>query len=122
VQLVTPWIHQREAATSILVYGEVNEYIQGRADYAQLHVQLLAFLQQIPPLVVTYSIMRRYGSLRRSFRGTNSLIGDIDTIIAATAIERDLTVVTADEDFLRVPNLPTIVVPRGQLARRPRTI
>jgi predicted nucleic acid-binding protein len=63
--------------------------------------------------------MRRYGELRRSLRSTNSLIGDIDTLIAATAIERRLTVVTTDEDFRRVPDLPLVVVPRSQLTRRP---
>ncbi len=33
------------------------------------------------------------------------LIGDIDTLIAATALERELTIVTADTDFERVPGL-----------------
>lgn len=33
------------------------------------------------------------------------LIGDIDTLIAATALERNLTVVTTDRDFERVPGL-----------------
>ena len=45
--------------------------------------------------VLTYPIMRRYGDLRRLLRTSNALIGDIDTIIAATAFERNLTVVTA---------------------------
>jgi predicted nucleic acid-binding protein len=48
VQLVTPWIQNREVATSILVYAEVKEYIQGRPDYAQIHAQLLEFLQEVP--------------------------------------------------------------------------
>ena len=122
VHLVTPWINNREAATSILVYGEVNEYIQGRPDYPQLHAQLLEFLTEISPYFLTYPIMRRYGALRRSLRSTNDLIGDIDTLIAATALERQLTVVTADEDFRRVPGLSVTVIPRGQLARRPPTI
>lgn len=30
VALITPWMHQHEAATSILVYGEVLEGLQGR--------------------------------------------------------------------------------------------
>jgi predicted nucleic acid-binding protein len=33
------------------------------------------------------------------------LIGDMDTLIAATALERNLTVVTYDSDFQRVPDL-----------------
>lgn len=118
LSLVTPWIQNGEAATSILVYGEVNEYIRGRADYPQLHAQLLELLKEIPPFFITYPIMRRYGEIRRSLRPTNSLIGDIDTLIAATAMERNLTLVTTDGDFQRVPNLKLQVVPRTQLAQR----
>ncbi len=33
------------------------------------------------------------------------LIGDIDTLIVATALERELIMVTADSDFSRVPGL-----------------
>lgn len=43
------------------------------------------------------------------------LIGDVDTLIAATALERNLTVVTLDQDFTRVPGL------RVQLLERPRS-
>jgi predicted nucleic acid-binding protein len=88
LSLVTPWIQNGEATTSILVYGEVNEYIRGRADYPQLHAQLLELLREIPPFFITYPIMRRYGEIRRALRPTNSLIGDVDTLIAATALGR----------------------------------
>src|SRR5438045_1254426 len=102
----------------ILVYGEVNEYIRGRVDYPQLHAQLLELLNEIPPFFLTYPIMRRYGEIRRSLRPNNSLIGDIDTLIASTAMERNLTLITTDGDFQRVPGLKLQVVPRAQLAQR----
>jgi predicted nucleic acid-binding protein len=41
-------------------------------------------------------------------------IGDVDTLMAATALERNLTVITLDQDFTRVPGL------RVQLLERPR--
>jgi predicted nucleic acid-binding protein len=49
------------------------------------------------------------------------LIGDIDTLIAATALERNLTVVTIDTDFQRVPNLRVILLSRTtmQVLSRP---
>jgi predicted nucleic acid-binding protein len=118
VQLVTPWMENAQVATSILVYGEVNEYIRGRPDYDALHTRLLDLLSGVPPLFLTYSIMRRYGDIRRALRRTNDLIGDFDTLIAATALERDLTVVTADRDFERISNLNVTLIPRSQLARR----
>jgi predicted nucleic acid-binding protein len=117
VALVSPWIQKREVATSILVYGEVHEYIQGHHNYAVLHARLLELLEEIPPFFITYPIMRRYGEIRRTLRRTNSLIGDVDTLIAATALERNLTVVTADADFQRVPELKLTLVPRAQLGR-----
>jgi predicted nucleic acid-binding protein len=43
------------------------------------------------------------------------LVGDIDTLIAATALERRLTVVTADHDFTRVPQLPVLLLDRATL-------
>ena len=76
-------------------------------------------LKAIPPILLTYRILRRYGELRRVLRPGNSLIGDIDTLIAVSTIEQNLTVVTADEDFGRIPNLPLMLVPRRQLSRRP---
>ena len=56
---------------------------------------------------LTYSILERYADLRRLLRSPYGagLIGDIDTLIAATALERNLTIVTADKDFERVPGL-----------------
>lgn len=38
------------------------------------------------------------------------MIGDIDTLIAATALERNLTVVTADADFQRIPGLNVMIL------------
>lgn len=43
------------------------------------------------------------------------LIGDVDTLIAATAIEHGLTVVTLDGDFGRVPGLSVMPLDRAAL-------
>jgi predicted nucleic acid-binding protein len=61
--------------------------------------------------------MDRYAEIRRALRPTGNLIGDIDTLIAATALERDLTVVTTDDDFERVQSLKTMLIPKPQLSR-----
>jgi len=107
VDLVTPWIIRREVATSILVYAEVTEYIKGLSDFARRHNDLRRLLTEIYPYFLTYSILDRYADLRRLLRSPYGpgLIGDIDTLIAATALERNLTVVTADKDFERIPGL-----------------
>jgi predicted nucleic acid-binding protein len=107
IDLVTPWIIRREVATSILVYAEVTEYIKGLSDFPRRHKDFRRLLGEIYPYFLTYSILERYADLRRLLRSPygTGLIGDIDTLIAATALERNLTVVTADRDFERVPGL-----------------
>ena len=88
VSLLDPWLTRHEAATSILVYAEVIEYLKGLPDFPTRRSQLRRQLQEIRPYLLTYAIVERYADLRRSMRtphGTG-LIGDVDTLIAATAI------------------------------------
>ncbi len=107
IELLDPWVRKQEAATSILVYGEVIEYLKGLADYSryQARLQRLFTLEQITPYPLTYPILERYADIRRALRPQHKDIGDIDTLIAATALEHNLTLVTIDRDFDRVPNL-----------------
>lgn len=107
VQLIRPLIERHEVATSILVYAEVTEYVQGLPNAARRQQELRQLLREVYPYFLTYAILERYADLRRQLRppqGTG-LIGDMDTLIAATALERNLTILTADRDFERVPKL-----------------
>src|SRR4051812_8128483 len=101
VTLVDPWLERHEAVTSILVYGEVVEYLKGRQNFTQRQTDLLALVGEVYPYHPTYAIMDRYADIRRQLRPPYGpgLIGDVDTIIAATALVHDLTVVTTDTDF-----------------------
>lgn len=66
VALVDPWVTQNEATTSILVYGEVIEYLKQRtADYSQRQQRLRILMTEIPPLPLNYTIMERYADIRR---------------------------------------------------------
>ena len=69
-------------------------------------------LDEIYPYYLTYPIHERYADIRRSLRPPfgKGLIGDVDTLIAATALEHNLTVVTVDRDFERVPGLKVMLV------------
>lgn len=53
----------------------------------------------------SYPILERYADIRRTLRPKGKNIGDIDTLIAATAVEYDLTLLTIDTDYDRVPDL-----------------
>src|SRR5262245_40390270 len=113
VELLTPWITRNEAATSILVYGEVVEHLKSRPDFERHRGELRELLGEISPYFVTYSIMERYADIRRSLRPPYGpgLIGDVDTLVGAMALERNLTVVTTDSDFERVSDLKVLLIP-----------
>lgn len=114
-----PWIGGGEATTSVLVYAEVLEAIRSRSNFDRRYRQLHALLESVHPFPLTFPILDRYSLIRRQLRPPYGpgLIGDIDTLIAATAIEQGLTVVTCDGDFARVPDLPVILIPRDELRR-----
>jgi predicted nucleic acid-binding protein len=117
VDLVTPWMSNHEAATSILAYAEVVEYTMGMSDPAARLQALRTLLREIYPYFLTRGIAERYASIRRQLRPPHGpgLIGDIDTLIAATALERGLTLVTTDGDFSGVPSLKVQLIPREEL-------
>ncbi len=102
------------AAPSLLVYGETMERLLGRYDFETRKRALRGLLEQVPALPLRPEHAERYAALRRTLRPPYGpgLIGDIDTLIAATAIEHGLTLVTMDRDFERVPGLALLLVPR----------
>ena len=116
-RLFRPWVLAEETAISHIVYGEATEYIRIDADYAQLRIDLRALLRVVTPYKLTYPILERYADLRRAMRPPHGpgLIGDVDTLIAATALEHGLTVVTLDGDYTRVPGLSLMLLTRNML-------
>lgn len=108
VALLDPLMARGELATSLLVYGEVVEYLKGFGRDDERHrAALLDLLAAVHPYVLTLRIMERYAEVRRAMRRPygEGLIGDVDTLIAATALQYGLTVVTLDAHFERVPGL-----------------
>jgi tRNA(fMet)-specific endonuclease VapC len=101
-RLIRPWIRAQEAATSVLAYGEAIEHFRTQPEYARNYAALRTLLRAVTPLRITYAVMERYADLRLHLRPQGGLIGDVDTLIAATALEHGLTVVTIDPDFDRL--------------------
>src|SRR5947209_17468099 len=98
--LIEPWVKNGQATTSMLVYGEVIEYLKGLPTFREYKARLqkLFALNQITAYPLTYPILERYADIRRTLRSQHKEIGDIDTLIAATALAHDLTVLTIDTD------------------------
>lgn len=115
MRLIRPWILAREAATTHLIYGEAIEYLKSDAAFRRRRSELRALLREVIPYKLTYPILERYADLRRAMRRGAGLIGDVDTLIAATALAHNLTLVTLDSDFERVPGLTVMRLPRSAL-------
>ncbi len=110
-----PWVVQDEAATSILVYGEAVEYFAVLPDLPIHRTRLRDLLRGVAPYRLTYPILERYADLRLAMRPQGRLIGDVDTLIAATALVHGLTVVTLDGDYQRVSGLSVMLLDRKAL-------
>lgn len=113
VNIVQTWIHDDEAATSIVVYGEIIEYFKSFSQYPRYQDALRILLRKVHPYSLTYAILEQYADTRRAMRPPYGarLIGDIDTLIAATALIYKLTVITTDSDFTRVLDLSVMLLP-----------
>jgi predicted nucleic acid-binding protein len=113
-----PMVEAGSAVTSVLVFGDVTEYLHNRRDFESRYQRLWQLTEHIYPYSVSIQVAARYAALRRQLRPPRGqgLIGDVDILIAATALENDLTVVTMDSDFLRAPNLRVTLIARQQPA------
>ena len=97
---------------SLITYGEVYEGIYYGADPRTHEQGFLAFLRWVTVLPLNKPIMKRYARLRGQLRRTGLLIGDADTLITATALHHDLTLVTGNvRHFSRVPGLALLPLP-----------
>src|SRR4029079_18245927 len=95
-----------EIGISIITYGEVYEGIilgpQRRINEDALN----EFLRVADVVQLTRPIMRRYARIRGELRRDGRRLEDTDLLIAATALDHDVTLVTRNVNhFTRVPGL-----------------
>ena len=102
-----------KAATSIVVVDEALERVIGMDDDVLRRDRVIQFQDIVYPFAIDFAIVERYGALRRALRPPHGpgLIGDIDTPIAATAIEHRTARVTMDHNFERAPGLDPLSIP-----------
>jgi len=85
----------------ITAYGEYAEGFPNRTDPAFLSV-----VESFELLTVTRAVADKYADITRALRAGGKMIGSNDLWIAATAIERDMALVTRNAaEFSRVPAL-----------------
>jgi tRNA(fMet)-specific endonuclease VapC len=93
---------------SAMSYGEIYEGIYYGRDARRAQQGFFRFLRLVEVLPLTRLILRRFARIRGDLRNRGLLIGDADTLIAATALQHGLTLVTQNQrHFGRVPGLQT---------------
>lgn len=93
-------------AISLVTYGEIYEGILYSRDSKASERVFNRFLRDVTVVPMTRPIMRRFAQLRGQLRAAGNIISDFDLLIAATAIQNNLTLVTRNKrHFARVPGL-----------------
>jgi tRNA(fMet)-specific endonuclease VapC len=91
---------------SIISVGEVYEGAYRTADPTARLARCRAFLSPFPVLPLTDPIMERFAKTLAALRQQGDLIPDLDLLIAATAMEHDLTLLTRNRRHCeRIPGL-----------------
>jgi len=100
-------------AVSIISYVEVYEGIERTAN-DEAAGKFEALLEPIPLFNISPSVARRCARLRLSLRAQGKRVNQraMDLLIAATALEEGLTLVTRNtEDYRDIPGLDLYVLP-----------
>jgi tRNA(fMet)-specific endonuclease VapC len=93
-------------AISIITYGEIYDGIYHGPTAVRHEQGFHHFLRVARVLPLSRRIMRRFAHIRGDLRQRGQEIGDPDILIAATALQHDLAVVTRNRrHFERIPGL-----------------
>lgn len=93
-------------AISIITYAEVYEGIYYGQDPKHHEAIFRHFLRGVRVLGITRSIAQRFAQLRGTLRARGELLPQPDLLIAATALQHDLTLVTRNlSHFQRIPGI-----------------
>lgn len=95
-------------AVSVISVAELYEGVFRSQHATSNEVALNFFLQGVSILDITEETCRSYGRERSRLFRSGNIIGAIDVLIAVTALDHGLTLLTADHDFERIEGLELI--------------
>ena len=105
-KLVIDHLTQQGSSISAMTYGELWEGIVANPNRPNAISELSELLASFPVLPLIRETLKIYGNIRVRLRRTGEMIGTPDILIASTAIEHHLTLVTRNtHHFGRIPNL-----------------
>jgi tRNA(fMet)-specific endonuclease VapC len=93
-------------AISQVTFGEIYEGIYHGSDPTAAETAFLKFLANVDVLDLTIEIWKRYARIRGDLRKSGQLIAEFDNLIASTALEHELILVTRNvRHYQRIPDL-----------------
>ena len=99
-------------AVSIISVAELQEGVSLAKDRERAAQSLATFLTSVAILPVEEETCRILGELSATLHNKGNYPGDFDTLIAATALQHKLTVLTTDvDDFSRFAGLTLVTGP-----------
>ena len=92
-------------SVSSITQGELRYGLARKPGAVNLQTAVREFLMRVEVLAWDSAAATRYGALRAALELCGTLLGNLDTLIAAHALAMDAVLVTNDQAFVRVPNL-----------------
>ena len=108
-QTLTPLIRDAQLATSIIVLAEIQEGMLGDPRRDERQPVLDRLLRAVPVFGIDEPTALLFAELRFGLRRDGQLVGDHDIWIAATALRRDLVLISRDAHFDRFGGLKRLV-------------
>ncbi len=100
---------------SIISFGELYDGVSRQADPAHRRQDVDIFLRSFTVINLSVAVMLRFAKIRAHLRQSGQLFGDLDILIAATAIENDCTLLARNrKHFERIPG-PRFTTPEEVL-------
>jgi tRNA(fMet)-specific endonuclease VapC len=96
-------------AMSIITYMEAFQGVTRSPHPQEANAKFRSFAKSIPVLPLSLAVAERCARLREALKSQNKRVNSraLDLLIAATALEYDLTLVTANsKDFADIPDFP----------------
>ncbi len=106
VALLTP--RERDGlAISVVTLAELYEGIESTRDPGAARLVLNDFLKLVTVIPFSEKVAARFGTESARLRRLGQPLPDFDLVIAATAMQHGLTLLTEDRHFERIPSLVT---------------